>query len=269
MNQIAKNSAAHRKNPKMNVYNFFEKKRKFKLKWPFRRRKTLKKRLCLVCKKVQKWVKSFTLIELMVTISIISLASMGTISLAFQVKKPKDSRRKSDLKKIKIALEDFYDDKGYYPTVLPDCDESLTGDGGSIYLKKIPCDPQTEEDYGYETDESLEPQWFKLYTFLDNEDDEDIARVGCIGGCGPGDTYNFGVSSDDVAIGDLSASEGAPYSGELPSPMPSVPPVSCDAYYGCVSGSCSYLGDTVPGCAPSFCESNCQNLCSLGGYECD
>jgi len=58
----------------------------------------------------------FTLIELLVVISIIGvLASTVLASLDSVREKARDSRRISDLNQIRVALELYFADHGYYP----------------------------------------------------------------------------------------------------------------------------------------------------------
>ncbi len=58
----------------------------------------------------------FTLIEILVVIAIIGiLATVVLVSVNSARKKSRDARRVADLRQIRIALEVFYDDHGYYP----------------------------------------------------------------------------------------------------------------------------------------------------------
>lgn len=60
--------------------------------------------------------RSFTLIELMVVLSIISLISSIVFASLSQVRmQGRDTRRLSEIKQISIALELYYADKGKYP----------------------------------------------------------------------------------------------------------------------------------------------------------
>jgi prepilin-type N-terminal cleavage/methylation domain-containing protein len=60
--------------------------------------------------------KGFTLIELLVVIAIIGLLSSVVLaSLNSARAKSRDAKRISDLAQIRIALELYFDDKGYYP----------------------------------------------------------------------------------------------------------------------------------------------------------
>ncbi|OGF98778.1 hypothetical protein A2153_00915 [Candidatus Gottesmanbacteria bacterium RBG_16_38_7b] len=101
--------------------------------------------------KIQK--KGFTLIELLVVISILAiLITMGLTSLASVQKKGRDAKRKSDLREIKNALEQYYSVCGLvYPALNPDkyydpivCD--VGGDTITI-LPTIPPDPKTGNYY--------------------------------------------------------------------------------------------------------------------------
>ncbi len=74
--------------------------------------------------------RGFTLIELMVVISIISLLSSIVLASVKTVRmKARDARRKEDLHNIYTALHLYYDEKGYLPHTFNNSnDESLDGD---------------------------------------------------------------------------------------------------------------------------------------------
>ncbi len=60
--------------------------------------------------------KGFTLIELMVTITVVAVLSTIGIALYSQGQKfARDARRKSDLKQIETALNLYYEDTKHYP----------------------------------------------------------------------------------------------------------------------------------------------------------
>lgn len=61
--------------------------------------------------------RGFTLIELMIVISIISLVAAFGLATNYRAaqKTARDGKRKSDLEQIRSALEMYYADKGYYP----------------------------------------------------------------------------------------------------------------------------------------------------------
>jgi len=180
-----------------------------------------------------------------------------------------DAVRKNDLKKIKLAFEDYYNDHQSYPlmTVLADfCNNGVSTDNLSEYLQPIPCDPKTGEAYLYLAypNESDRTGGYRVLTKLSRLDDPDSARLGCDGenGCGVGDdpTYNYGVSEGiKVSIYDPNAGEpnepitgtpsvptATPTAAALPTPTPTLPPASlCDlsnpdsVCYTCSSGNCN------------------------------
>jgi general secretion pathway protein G len=79
----------------------------------------------------------FTLIELLVVISLISiLAAMGMVQYKNQVRRTQESVLKTDLFHMRDAIDQYYADKGKYPSSL----DALVSDG---YLRKIPDDPIT------------------------------------------------------------------------------------------------------------------------------
>src|SRR3989338_4058187 len=74
----------------------------------------------------QRKFSGFTLVELLVVISVIGLlASVILVSLNSARTKARDSRRKADLAQITKALELYYDTYGGYPT-------SAWNDGGAV-----------------------------------------------------------------------------------------------------------------------------------------
>lgn len=96
--------------------------------------------------------RGFTLVELLVTVSIIAI--LATIAIGAYnglQKNGRDAKRQADLKVIQSALEQYKADQNYYPTtgsVVPG--SSLTSSTGSArsYLNKIPKSPKGVE-YSY------------------------------------------------------------------------------------------------------------------------
>ena len=102
--------------------------------------------------------KGFTLIELIVVMSIIALLS-GISLFALQAARVsgRDARRQSDLEMVRSALEMYRADCGQYPTngeMVFNGTTQLAGNGTScpgtnIYLQVIPADATAGRDYAY------------------------------------------------------------------------------------------------------------------------
>lgn len=99
--------------------------------------------------------KGFSLIELLVTISIIGVVStLGISSAAILQKNSRDTQRKADLRLIQSALQQYYADNNFYPDGLSLTSGSLfdnctgyTPTGGcsftprKTYIQSLPKDP--------------------------------------------------------------------------------------------------------------------------------
>lgn len=95
-----------------------------------------------------KNVFGFTLIELMVAISIIAiLATVGLVVYSTAQKSSRISKRLQDLQAIRTSIELFKTATGFYPSVTTAgtfvCLESLTGNNSLVpnYMPQIPKDP--------------------------------------------------------------------------------------------------------------------------------
>jgi prepilin-type N-terminal cleavage/methylation domain-containing protein len=90
--------------------------------------------------------QGFTLFELLVSISIIAiLTAVAVVSFSGMNKKTRDTRRTSDVEKIRVALESYKQINGSYPTLVSDL---VTGK----FLDKEPTDPKTNSVYSYTRD---------------------------------------------------------------------------------------------------------------------
>jgi prepilin-type N-terminal cleavage/methylation domain-containing protein len=93
--------------------------------------------------------KGFTLVELLVVITIISvLSAIGIVSFQMVLKNGRDARRQSDLGSIQSALEQYHTDQFYYPQTLP-AGAFQNDNQSKTYLNMIPRDPQTDSPYCY------------------------------------------------------------------------------------------------------------------------
>ncbi len=81
--------------------------------------------------------RGFTIIELLVVLSlIVVLASIGLMAYGTSVQRGREAVLKEDLFRMRDAIDQFYVDKGKYPSELS---ELVTGG----YLRTIPNDPIT------------------------------------------------------------------------------------------------------------------------------
>jgi general secretion pathway protein G len=88
--------------------------------------------------------KGFTLIEVIVVISIMAVLSV-IIYASFDKSKAKsrDQKRISDISSIQLALEQYFNKYGVYPTVLSDT--KLV----PAFISEIPTPPNSGETYNY------------------------------------------------------------------------------------------------------------------------
>lgn len=96
--------------------------------------------------------KGFTLLEMLVVIGIIAiLVSIGISSYSTAQKKARDAKRKSDLKSIQSALEQYYSICGFqYPSpgtgnTVP---SSISCSNPTVVIMNpVPLDPKTNASY--------------------------------------------------------------------------------------------------------------------------
>lgn len=121
-----------------------------------------------------KFVKGFTLIEMLVAIIMVSLLITGGIMAMNpfkQLSKGHDSQRRTDIQAIKTALDSYYQDNKCYPTSLNF--GGTLAQNGVVYMKKLPQDPNynppSNTGYIYKVSGDSCPQWNALFAKLDNE----------------------------------------------------------------------------------------------------
>jgi general secretion pathway protein G len=92
----------------------------------------------------------FTLIELLIVLALISiLAAMGVVQYRNGVRHTQESVLRTDLFRMRDAIDQYYADKNKYPSSL----DTLVSDG---YMRKIPEDPITKSADTWQT-EPAEP----------------------------------------------------------------------------------------------------------------
>ncbi len=195
----------------------------------------------------KKRLLGVTLPEMLVVISIIVILALVIIwFLRNQIFKGNDAKRKGDIHKIQVGVEEYEKDNDCYPPIgLLICDP---GEGLKPYISKIPCDPVTDDSYVYEVDNPSCASWYRIYANLDNESDPIIEELGCNYGCGPGTSYEYYATSPNAPD---------PEKGET-------------GYFGCFSGVCTPIGlqpdrDPPSGvCDPNYYCPGCPDPCGFG-----
>lgn len=124
----------------------------------------------------------FTLVEMLVVISIIAILSAILAGGYFNSQKSaRDAARKINLKSISDALNSYYADNGRYPEV----DDLVDSNGAFVldqivYMKKVPIETSPVLPIDYELGPSKKS--FRLFTNLENEEDKDcVPEAVCAG----------------------------------------------------------------------------------------
>lgn len=173
----------------------------------------------------EKWKiqRAFTLVELLVVISIIGvLVTIGLVSFMSSQARGRDAARKSDLKQISSALELYYSDYGKYPTassgeiaacpydpsaVPPTGAECVWGqsefsDTKTTYFKVMPKDPVSSHSYLYRVDTT--GQKFQLFANLENTQDINLITPPLTNiFCGGTTLCNFAITSPNTKPTDI------------------------------------------------------------------
>lgn len=148
-----------------------------------------------MCEKFTMKSRGFTLIEVLVSATIISvLTAIGVVSYTNINKRSRDTKRKSDMEQIRSALEMYRADNGWYPsTGAPYYTDAsnLSSDLVSSYMSAIPVDPKNASPSVYKY-KATNPSGGKYYGYclsalLESEDPSDT--------CTPWGTQNYGVKN--------------------------------------------------------------------------
>ena len=89
----------------------------------------------------------FTLLELLISVALVALMTVGVVTLIGQSSRQysRDAKRKSDLQSVASALELFRTDQGYYPSCVSSSNCAITNLSGvnpfPTYMLNIPTDP--------------------------------------------------------------------------------------------------------------------------------
>jgi len=160
------------------------------------------------------------MLELLIVMAIIVIVAVSFFFIyRNNLEKSYDSKRKSDLYSLSQALEEYEKDNENYPQSLPQCNTSTSGSPLEGYIGRVPCDPKTDQNYIYEVGPTQTNRvWYRIYSQLSVLGDPDIEQIGCGTGCGPGDAFNYYVSSPN--------SPGLATIGYIPNPPPTSTPTN-------------------------------------------
>jgi type II secretion system protein G len=148
--------------------------------------------------------KGFTLVEMVVTIAILSILATTAIAVLnpfAQFQKANDAKRMTDLSQIQKALETYYQDHQSYPPQNGANDYRINdgrlidwGKSWQPYMNVIPKDPSSNKNYVYSVGDN--GQSYFIYASLDRVNSSNqcsgadpCGSTKCVGTC------NFGISS--------------------------------------------------------------------------
>jgi len=142
--------------------------------------------------------RGFTLIEVLIVVSLLSILATFSISNYSQIQKQgRDSKRKTDLAQVKAALELYYSVNNSYPSAagtfgLPW--GSIFFDAQGTYMKQLPTDPLGSSGTSYcYVPIGVLPASYYLYAKLESRTDKDLVSPS-VAGCGV-TIYNYLVTN--------------------------------------------------------------------------
>ena len=212
-------------------------------------------------KKLSK-LKAYTIVEVLIVVAIITALALAALTFfAPQSRKARDAKRKTDLYAIAKILEEYEKDYEIYPAALTQCGITTSGSPLDDYTTSIPCDPQTKVNYVYEVGPNATSRvWFRVYAIFENLGDDDIAQVGCSGGCGPGGAYSYFVASPNApsiaTAGVFPTLFPTPTGGPTPTSTPTSTP-----------GGATSTPSPTPTTAPTSTPTPLPNLLANPGFE--
>jgi prepilin-type N-terminal cleavage/methylation domain-containing protein len=196
--------------------------------------------------------KGITLIEILVVVAILLLLLVALFRLfGSGTNRARDAQRKNDLKNIKLAFEDYYNDNQRYPPeeYLDDCG----GDSLQPYLKAVPCDPTTGNPYIYLLSSGNDS--YRVLSILEDLSDPIIEKIGCIGGCGGIPESNPRYTDRDKYV--YAIAEGEGLAGGL-IVVPTAEPEYCETHACYCCSNSAYTSSQ-----------DCNVWASSGGNNCD
>jgi len=217
--------------------------------------------------------KGFTLVELIVIVTVLIILAViiaSNFNAAGVFNKARDAQRKKDLSRIRVAFEEYYNDKGCYPdNALTTQLNTASNCGSNIFspwLSAWICDPN-KTPYNIVVDDTRYSgcaKWYKIVTKLENTKDANIPDGWdylniVIGNNITSKTVNYGISSPNINWYDVwSDPECAAYGGCYYNPDPLDAPNVCNsAGTGCIGPNC-YVGLCRESCRVTCCGVGCN-----------
>lgn len=211
---------------------------------------------------------AFTLVEFIIVITLLMLMAIITVSAlnpGMLTEKGRDAQRKKDAGRIRVAFEEYFNDKGCFPTQATidalECNES----GFKPWLSIWPCDPNGQKYYVF-TDGSNCPRSYQILVNLKNRQDKQIQS----GWYDQSTNIKFGDGS--LTINDVNygvSSQNTAWNAE------SVPAHCYTSFTGCYTspspGTCNALPsgtDQLNSYVNEDCLSECMVSCCNSGKIC-
>lgn len=118
--------------------------------------------------------KAFTLIEMLVVISLIGiLAALALVSFGASQKQARDAQRKSDLKQFQTSIENYASiNSGLYPVYATTLQIDSTDSSfctSDLNLSSCPVDPKNEDNLVYKYISDALGTNFVLWSLLENK----------------------------------------------------------------------------------------------------
>lgn len=213
---------------------------------------------------------AFTLVEFIIVIvllMLLAIITVGALNPGLLTERARDAQRKKDVGRIGVAFEEYFNDKGCFPTQATidaiECDKN----GFQPWLSIWPCD-QNNQKYHIYTGGSNCPKSYRILINLKNQSDKQIPSGWYSQGLGvrfgdgslTANDVNYGVSSQNTAWN--LAVESVPeycytsFRGCFTSPSPG----TCNALPGGVDQLNSFVNED--------CLSECMVSCCNGGRIC-
>jgi prepilin-type N-terminal cleavage/methylation domain-containing protein len=120
--------------------------------------------------------RGFTLVELLLVIAILvvlMIMMIGAYDPGLMVEKARDAKRKKDAGRIRVAFEEYFNDKGCFPSQAMIDNLACDKDGFLPWLPDWPCDPNGPKYHIY-MDGSACPKYYRILVNLKNRKDRDI-----------------------------------------------------------------------------------------------